>query len=1055
MALIKSKVLQDKDEEDKHSSFGNTLNEQEELNLLEEILDPNQSTANIIDIFYKNYFEQGIHDFIVNFLHGKSDEDVEFFICDFVFWEIIRGSSSIQRLLINRAQSNMKMFLMINWQLQAFSEVLQINPKFEHRQEIIENLQNKIVASIVNQASNERNSQHNQRTSNDGKISSLSGTGLNEMDDIARQKELRIKYIDKLNLFITNLVDVSLSLKAMDKPERKAMLTDYIERSNKYLNYLRHYYSGMCDLYNGITIPFVRAYGENFDSNLIVNVVPNQFICFETRKRVPYRIVVETIDPTDLRKYKPKKIRKKDSVYNQRLTHEEAKLYEYPQKPEKQDQVVLLPEDIKQNKYRDLTFLQDQINKEINENEKNPKKNDSQQLKRNETEIKLYGMQKVKYQKSISIRTSQLSQQDQIQHSNNQFFNTSGRNQREQGETRKSQIKRVKNYLQQNTEKNEVYQLENQQINDFHRNLHRKQTMQPDSESYKAYKKLQNQLNKEQNIRKSRGSRRTSNKLSTPPSGSPRNSNKYMISDINLLSVPQKQSKQIFSFEEEESKQKQQFKERTSIFLSYETPSLNPAKKSNNGFDLRKSIIMQEKEYQKRSFISGDKKKNQMEKNYSNKKQGQILKCTLNPEKQKLYDRNIKRFNILFKPQSQCDNQIVRRFSFSDTNSRICSKRLQENQKSLKDFLAQKEQEDEANGIIVKEQKIRRLKDLKIADVLQFFKDLMSQYPDKYLFLETIYKYLNYDLIESRLKELGQENDNDIEFPRKFGPWGELWEDRKQLIKRDSLYGHFPSFKIRSIIIKGGDDLRQELVCMQLIYKMDEIFKKAGLDLWLKPYEIIVTSSSSGIIEFLPNTQSIDGLKKQMGGKSLDEIYMLCFGQQLFEQKVQMNFIRSLAAYSIVGYLLQVKDRHNGNILIDSDGHLIHIDFGFIFSISPGNLNFESAPFKFTKEYGKIMGGVKSEKFAKFKQLVYEGMNELRKKDNLNLLCNIIEIMSEESDLPCYENFYIYEFRKRFKEDLSDAKFKQYVEGIISQSYDSMRTVTYDWFQKKTNGIMS
>lgn len=41
-------------------------------------------------------------------------------------------------------------------------------------------------------------------------------------------------------------------------------------------------------------------------------------------------------------------------------------------------------------------------------------------------------------------------------------------------------------------------------------------------------------------------------------------------------------------------------------------------------------------------------------------------------------------------------------------------------------------------------------------------------------------------------------------------------------------------------------------------------------------------------------------------------------------------------------------ERHNGNILIDSEGHIIHIDFGFILGISPGAINFESAPFKLT-----------------------------------------------------------------------------------------------------------
>ena len=65
------------------------------------------------------------------------------------------------------------------------------------------------------------------------------------------------------------------------------------------------------------------------------------------------------------------------------------------------------------------------------------------------------------------------------------------------------------------------------------------------------------------------------------------------------------------------------------------------------------------------------------------------------------------------------------------------------------------------------------------------------------------------------------------------------------------------------MIIKGGDDLRQELIAMQIIYKMNDIFIKAGTPLRLRPYEILVTSASSGIIEFLANTSSIDGIKKK------------------------------------------------------------------------------------------------------------------------------------------------------------------------------------------------
>lgn len=40
---------------------------------------------------------------------------------------------------------------------------------------------------------------------------------------------------------------------------------------------------------------------------------------------------------------------------------------------------------------------------------------------------------------------------------------------------------------------------------------------------------------------------------------------------------------------------------------------------------------------------------------------------------------------------------------------------------------------------------------------------------------------------------------------------------------------------------------------------------------------------------------------------------------------------------------------------MDDEGHIIHIDFGFMLSNSPGGVNFEAAPFKLTREYLEIM----------------------------------------------------------------------------------------------------
>jgi phosphatidylinositol 4-kinase B len=47
----------------------------------------------------------------------------------------------------------------------------------------------------------------------------------------------------------------------------------------------------------------------------------------------------------------------------------------------------------------------------------------------------------------------------------------------------------------------------------------------------------------------------------------------------------------------------------------------------------------------------------------------------------------------------------------------------------------------------------------------------------------------------------------------------------------------------------------------------------------------------------------------------------------------QRKFVSSMAAYSVFCYVLHVKDRHNGNILLCQDGAIAHVDFGIMLNV--------------------------------------------------------------------------------------------------------------------------
>ncbi|XP_039974340.1 phosphatidylinositol 4-kinase beta isoform X2 [Xiphias gladius] len=282
----------------------------------------------------------------------------------------------------------------------------------------------------------------------------------------------------------------------------------------------------------------------------------------------------------------------------------------------------------------------------------------------------------------------------------------------------------------------------------------------------------------------------------------------------------------------------------------------------------------------------------------------------------------------------------------------------------------------------------------------------------------------------------------------------EPWEEKVRRIREGSPYGHLPNWRLLSVIVKCGDDLRQELLAFQVLQQLKSIWEQQRVPLWIKPYKILVLSSDSGMIEPVVNAVSLHQVKKQ-SQLSLLDYFLQEHGAPTTEAflSAQKNFVQSCAGYSLICYLLQVKDRHNGNILLDADGHIIHIDFGFILSSSPKNLGFETSAFKLTTEFVDVMGGPDGDMFNYYKMLMLQGLIAARK--HMDRVLQIVEIMQQGSQLPCFHGSSTMRgLKERFHMSLTEEQLQLLIDQLVEGSMRSLTTKLYDGFQYLTNGIM-
>ncbi|XP_059185118.1 phosphatidylinositol 4-phosphate 3-kinase C2 domain-containing subunit beta isoform X2 [Centropristis striata] len=251
-----------------------------------------------------------------------------------------------------------------------------------------------------------------------------------------------------------------------------------------------------------------------------------------------------------------------------------------------------------------------------------------------------------------------------------------------------------------------------------------------------------------------------------------------------------------------------------------------------------------------------------------------------------------------------------------------------------------------------------------------------------------------------------------------------------------------------NVIFKSGDDLRQDMLTLQVIRIMNKIWIQEGLDMRMVIFKCFSTGRGRGMVEMIPQADTLRKIQVEHGVTGSFKDRPLADWLQKHNQsdeqydKAVENFIFSCAGCCVATYVLGICDRHNDNIMLKTSGHMFHIDFGKFLGHAQmfGNIKRDRAPFVFTSDMAYVInGGDKpSSRFHDFVDLCCEAYNLIRKHTHLflNLLglmlsCGIPEL-SDLEDLK-----YVYDALRPHE---SEADATMYFTRLIESSLGSVAT---------------
>uniref|UniRef100_A0A8C1N7L6 Phosphatidylinositol-4-phosphate 3-kinase, catalytic subunit type 2 alpha n=1 Tax=Cyprinus carpio TaxID=7962 RepID=A0A8C1N7L6_CYPCA len=220
-----------------------------------------------------------------------------------------------------------------------------------------------------------------------------------------------------------------------------------------------------------------------------------------------------------------------------------------------------------------------------------------------------------------------------------------------------------------------------------------------------------------------------------------------------------------------------------------------------------------------------------------------------------------------------------------------------------------------------------------------------------------------------------------------------------------------------NVMFKVGEDLRQDMLALQMIRIMDRIWLQEGLDLRIVNFKCISTGKDKGMVELVPSSETLRKIQVENGvtgsfkDKPLAEWLRKYNPAEDEYEKASENFIYTCAGCCVATYILGICDRHNDNIMLRSTGHMFHIDFGKFLGHAQmiGSFKRDRAPFVLTSDMAYVINGGErpTSRFQLFVDLCSQAYNLIRKHSNLFL--NLLSLVLYGTILQTKQSFVLIE----------------------------------------------